>query len=81
MGWNDQIASELTQSLSDAITSGYLTADDPGYAVAVKARDRGIGSLTEVEQDIFEFELCPLIESFEQRQLEDVGRNEMERPE
>lgn len=81
MGWNDHIVNELTQSLRDAIGSGYLTNEDPGYAVAVKVRDQGMGSLTELEQDIFEFELHPLIESFEQRKIEDVGRDELERPE
>ena len=81
MGWNDHIANELTESLRDAITSGYLTSEDPGYAVAVKIRDQGLSSLTEFEQDIFEFELRPLIEAFEQRKLEDLGRDELERPE
>lgn len=49
-------------------------------AVGVKVRDQGMGSLNELEQDIFEFELRPLIESFEQRKIEDVGREELERP-
>lgn len=81
MGWNDHVANELTQSLKDAIASGYLTSEDPGYAVALKVRDQGMSSLTELEQDIFEFELRPLIESFEQRNTEDIGRDELERPE
>ena len=80
-GWNDHIANDLTASLTDAISSGYLTSEDAGYAVAVKARDQGMGSLTTLEQDIFEFELRPLIESFEQRKIEDMGRDELERQE
>ncbi|MGF6492230.1 hypothetical protein ABIE56_000383 [Luteibacter sp. 621] len=81
MGWNDHIANELTASLTDAISSGYLTTEDAGYAVAVKARDQGVGSLTALERDIFEFELRPLLESFEQRKMEDIGRDELDRPE
>ena len=60
MGWNDHIANELTASLTDALSSGYLTSEDAGYAVAVKARDQGVGNLTALERDIFEFELRPL---------------------
>lgn len=81
MGWNDHIANELTASLTDALSSGYLTTEDAGYAVAVKARDQGVGSLTALERDIFEFELRPLLESFEQRKMEDIGRDELDRPE
>jgi len=81
MGWNDHIANELTASLTDAVSSGYLTSEDAGYAVAVEARDQGMGSLTTLEQDIFEFELRPLIESFEQRKIEDMGRDGLERQE
>ncbi|MGN6481971.1 hypothetical protein [Luteibacter sp.] len=81
MGWNDHIRNELTESLRDAIASGYLTAEDPGYTVAVKVRDQGPGSLSEIEQDVFDFELRPLIESFEQRKIEDIGRDELEKPE
>lgn len=73
MGWNDHIANELTASLTDALSSGYLTSEDAGYAVAVKARDQGMGSLRALERDIFEFEIRPLLESFEQRKMEDIG--------
>ena len=81
MRWGDHIANELTESLSEAITSGYLTREDPGFALAAKVRDHGIGSLTDTERDIFEREIWPLLESFEQRKLEDTGRDELERPE
>ncbi|MGA7437306.1 MAG: hypothetical protein WBW32_04160 [Luteibacter sp.] len=81
MGWNDHIANELTASLTDALSSGYLTSEDAGYAVAVKARDQGVGNLTALERDIFEFELRPLLESFEQRKMEDIGQDELDRPE
>jgi hypothetical protein len=81
MGWNNHIANELTASLTDAISSGYLTTEDAGYAVAVKASDQGVGSLTALERDIFESELRPLIESFEHRQMEEIGRDELDRPE
>ena len=81
MGWNDHIANELTASLTDAIASGYLTSEDAGYAIAVKARDQGMGSLTDLECEIYEFELRPLIESFEQRKIEDIGQDEFDRPE
>ncbi|QWT22016.1 hypothetical protein KPL74_08415 [Bacillus sp. NP157] len=75
MGWNDHISANITQVLIDMLAAGFLTPEDVGYDIAIKVRDRGAGALTGAEREIYEMDLRPLIESFDQGRNEPAARH------
>jgi len=54
----------LRASLNELIAAEFITPEDAGYAIAVKVRDGE--PLTVAEQEVFDVDLRPVVESFDQ---------------
>jgi hypothetical protein len=70
MGWNDHIDNNLSESLKDLISGGFVFEGGAPFAVAQKAIEGGTASLTPDEMNVFEEQLVPALTALEQAKLE-----------
>nr|WP_157503886.1 hypothetical protein [Luteibacter rhizovicinus] len=75
MGWNDHIDSDLSESLNELISGGFVFEGGAPFAVAQKVIEGGRTSLTPDEMNVFEEQLVPALRALEQAKREDEAED------
>ena len=70
MGWNDHIDQELTDSMKELISGGFVFEGGLPFDVAKKVLATGKESLSAVEAQVFERELMPALQALEEAKAE-----------
>jgi hypothetical protein len=80
MGWNDHTDPQLSDALSALIAGGFLFEGGAPYDVAQRVLAGGKASLTGYQARVFDEELVPALQAWEEAQLEAEGRSMAEAP-
>mgnify|MGYP001033030641 CR=1 FL=1 len=71
MGWNDHIDNDLSESLKELVSKGFVSEGSAAFDVARKIIDSGKTSLTPAEADVFEKQVVPALTALDEANLED----------
>jgi hypothetical protein len=71
MGWNDHIDNDLSESLKELISAGFVFEGGVPFDVAQKIIASGKANLTPAEVDVFDEELAPALRALAEDKLED----------
>jgi hypothetical protein len=80
MGWNDHTDPQLNDALGELIAGGFLFAGGAPYDVAQQVLAGGRASLTPPQARIFDEELVPAVQAWEEARLEAEGRSLADTP-